>query len=288
MSIMSLPAITVSPEYGFWVTIYALTVTVVAVAVVIALLLRFRKHIELTWDSYSESLDISEFSNRNIPLRITYKGTEPRWLWVTYLSLRNTSNVDVAAKDTPERQHFVATAPGCRYIGFNRLISPKAKVTLTPLFKGDDVYCRIDFDRLGPGDEILVSLLFVSEERSEVELEGALFGADSQIIRGSSRRLRAWRSLWWLLIAVIAIGALGGWIFLRTTMLSQHVVIYQLQLLMIMYFLALATAAVFLRPIRYWEKLPQRFNPEAENGNGAWEFIRFMLGLSNKYPGIKQ
>ena len=51
----------------------------------------------LTWDMHCEYIDLSEFSNRNIPLKISYKGTEPKWLWVAYVSLHNTGRVEIRA-----------------------------------------------------------------------------------------------------------------------------------------------------------------------------------------------
>jgi hypothetical protein len=277
------PALYMSEEYAFWLTIYAITMTVLALAGVIALISRSHTARRMVWDMYSEYIDIAEFSNRNIPLRVTYKGTEPRWLWATYLSLSNMGRLDITSGDTPDRRHFIIGAEGCRYIGFNRLISEKAKVTLSPLFKGNDVFCKIEFDRLGPGDEILTSLLFVADERRELTLEGALFGADSHIVSGHRQRMLAWRSLWWLLICVIASGAIGGLIFLRQSLYHHQIVFYQLQLLLGIYFLALGGAALLLRPIRRWQQIPERFHEATGSAPGRWwRMVRFMLGLSDE------
>jgi hypothetical protein len=270
--------------YGFWLTVYAITVTVGACAAIGLLWERLGRRKQLTWDAYTEYIDVSEFSNRNIPLRVTYKGAEPRWLWVTYLALRNTGRQDMTAADSPERQHFIAGAPGCRYIGFNRLLSKKAKVTLTPLFKGDDVYCKVEFDRLGPGDEILFSLLFVADEPQRVTLEGALFGAKSLIVSGQRQRMRSWRSLWWLLILVILLGTIGGVIFLEQSLYYSRILVYQFQMLVILYLLALATAAVLLRPIRYWEQIPERFHEAPPPLQRFFSQLRFLLWLSDEPP----
>jgi len=274
------PMFFVNPVYVFWITILAITAAVAAIAAVAWALSALRGGKCIAWDMHTEYIDISEFSNRNIPLRVTYRGTEPRWLWATYLSLRNTGRQDVRGEDTPERQHFIVGAVGCRYIGFNHLQSLKAKVTLSPLFKGDDVYCKIEFDRLGPGDEILASLLFVAEEKKEVQLEGALFGASSRIISGRRQRLLSWRGLWWLLIAVILLGTIGGVVFLRQSLAHGGVILYQFQLLVILYLLALATAGVLLRPIRRWEQIPERLHEPEPAGARFLKFLRFFFGVS--------
>ncbi len=264
----------------FWVSIYAVSITVVAITVISTLFTRLKRNRRLTWELHSEYIDVSEFSNRNIPMKLTYRGTEPRWLWATYLSLRNTGPLMITSEDCPDKQNIIVGKPGCRYIGFNKLISDKSKVTLSPLFKGDDVFCKLEFDRLGPGDEILVSLLFVADVKHRVMLKGSLHGADSQIISGYQSRLRAWRYLWWLLISVIAVGLAGGLLMVYTAVEHQRVFDYQFQILVILYLLALATAAILLRPIRYWEKIPEKFhNVEHTSSRGFLKTLKFMFGL---------
>ena len=274
----------ISPQFGFWLTIYAVTITVVAIWWIAALLSRLRGGKRVTWDIYSEYIDVAEFSNRNIPLKVTYKGNEPRWLWATYLSLRNTGRSDIATGDSPERQHFIVGAEGCRYIGFNRLVSEKTKVTLSPLFRGNDVYCKIDFDRLGPGDEILASLLFVADEKHEVELQGALFGAHSHLTSGVQQRVLAWRGLWWLLLALVVVGSLTGLLTYQLNYAERMQVQLQMQVLGVIYCLALATAAVLLRPIRHWQQLPEQFqeHPAEKRRGHVLKTIRFMLGLTDE------
>jgi hypothetical protein len=280
---MESAAFSIAPVYGFWLTIYALTLTVVLLWTIAHMYFRLRRNRRLTWDIHTEYIDIAEFSNRNIPLKVTYKGIEPRWLWATYLCLRNSGRVDLRGSDCPERQHLIVGHPGCRYIGFNRLVSEKAKVTLSPLFKGADVYCKIEFDQLGPNDEILCSLLFVADERHRVALEGNLFGANSQIISGYRQRLQSWRGLWWLLIVMVLVGLLGGSTLLRQSMYHQQVILYQLQILVVIYLLALATAAVLLRPVRFWQQIPERFSEAAERKRDKfWRTARFILGLSDE------
>jgi hypothetical protein len=274
----------ISPTLAFWLVIYAITVTVLGGGAVAVLWERLHRRRQITWDAHTEYLDVSEFSNRNVPLRVTYKGAEPRWLWVTYLALRNTGGLDIKAEDSPDKQHFICGAPGCRYIGFNRLLSPKAKVTLAPLFKGEDVYCRIEFDRLGPGDEILMSLLFVADEQQRVELDGAMFGGGSRLVSGYKQRMLSWRLLWWMLIFVVVAGTIGGWPFLRHSLYFGQVVLLQFQALVILYLLALATAGVLLRPVRYWEQIRERFREGAPPLRRAADTLRFILGLHND-PG---
>jgi len=272
-----------SPTYGFWATIWALTATVAMLWALGYVFWSARRHRRITWDLHSEYIDISEFSNRNIPLRVTYRGTEPRWLWAAYLSLRNTGRVDIKADDNPEKQHFVVGHPGCRYIGFNRLVSEKAKVNLSPLFIENDVYCKIEFDSLGSGDEILCSLLFIADEKQRVELQGNLFGKGSQIISGYRQRLIAWRSLWWLLIAAILIGIIGGTIYIFQAAYYRQAAIYQFYILGTVYFLALLTAGLLLRPIRFWQEIPERFQlTHAERRNRWRRVLKFLFGISEQ------
>lgn len=281
---MGLHGVFISPSVGFWLTIYAVTITVAAIWVVALLLGRLRGGKRVTWDLRTEYIDVAEFSNRNIPLKVTYKGNEPRWLWATYLSLRNTGHGDITAEDSPERQHFIVGAEGCRYIGFNRLISEKTKVTLSPLFRGNDVYCKIDFDRMGPGDEILASLLFVADEKHEVELQGALFGAHSHLSSGIKQRVLAWRGLWWLLLALVVVGSLTAVLTYQLNFAERRAMQLQMQVLGVTYCLALATAAVLLRPIRHWQQLPEQFQgKQTEDQRGrVWKTIRFILGLTDE------
>lgn len=272
----------VSPVLAFWLVIYAASATVAALWIIGWLWARLSRRRQITWDAHTEYLDVSEFSNRNVPLRVTYKGTEPGWLWVTYLALRNTGQLDVTSGDLPEKQHFIAGAPGCRYIGFNRLLSRKSKVTLTPLFKGEDVYCRIEFDRLGPGDEILMSLLFVADEQLRITLEGEIFGGASRLVSGYRSRLLAWRGQWWLLLTVVLVGLIGGSLFLRNSLDEGRMIQYQFQILVIIYLLALATAGVLLRPIRYWQQLPERFREAPPPGRYFLQGLKFFLSLSDE------
>src|SRR5690606_19910793 len=132
---------------NYWLYIYAISSTVLLVWLAVYSFQRFRRGGELTWDVHTEYIDVSEFSNKNIPLKVTYRGTEPRWLWATYVSIRNTGRRTVTAEDVPERQNLIIGNQDCRYIGFNRLISEKAKVTLNPLFRENDVLCKLEFDR---------------------------------------------------------------------------------------------------------------------------------------------
>ena len=272
-----------NPTFGFWITIYAVTITVATLWLAGYAVYRLKRRREVTWDLHTEYIDISEFSNRNIPLRVTYKGTEPKWWWATYLSLRNTGQMDILEGDQPEKQHFIVGEADCRYIGFNRLISEKAKVTLSPLFIGNDVYCKIEFDRLGPGDEIYMSLLFVAEDKADVKLEGNLFGANSRIVNGQLQRMQSWRSLWWLLITMIAAGGIGGGLILQQAIYSGQLVMYHLQTLLLIYFLALIGAAVLLRPIRFWQQIPERFHQTEERRRTLiLRTLKFILGLSEK------
>ncbi len=268
------------PAYAFWLTVYAVSLTVVFLATMLWFWQWVMRRKQLTWDLYTEYIDVSEFSNRNIPLRLTYKGTEPRWLWASYLALRNSGRRDIQSSDAPERQNIIVGNENCRYIGFNHLISDKARVTLSPLFKGNDVFCKIEFDRLGPGDEILCSLLFVADEKNDVSVEGELFGGNSRILSGHRQRLAAWRSLWWLLIAVILMGGIGAYTFLQNAMYFHLNVMLHFQALLILYLIAIITAAVLLKPIHSWQQLPQRFNAQpGQRTSRIWRTIRFMCGL---------
>jgi len=273
-----------NPAVGFWLTIYAISLTVVFLWGISYLIGLYRRRKCLTWDLHSEYIDVAEFSNKNIPLRVTYKGTEPRWLWATYVSLKNTGRQDIHGEDTPHKQHIIAGQEGCRYIGFNRLISEKAKVTLSPLFIGNDVFCKIEFDRLGPGDEILVSLLFVADEKNQIGIEGNLFGAGSRLISGYKQRMLAWRQMWWLLIFMIVAGTIGGIILLNQALYSGGIIMLHFQTLLIMYLLALAAAALFLRPIRFWQQIPDRFQDreDGERRGSIWRTLRFILGLTSE------
>lgn len=281
---MELPGQLLNPAYGFWLTVYATTVSVLALGGLAYFMYWRRRRKQLSWDLYNEHIDIAEFSNRNIPLRVTYKGTEPRWLWATYLSLHNSGRKDISSEDSPERQNIIVGKEGARYIGFNHLVSEKAKVTLSPLFKGNDVFCKIEFDKLGPGDEILCSLLFVAEDQVDVEVEGQLFGKDSRIVSGHKLRLASWRGLWWLLITVIVAGIIGGYLFLQNAMYFQQNVMLHFQALLIMYLLALFAAGIMLRPIHRYQQLPDRFHMKSEPlGARFVRLMRFMFGLDNEY-----
>lgn len=272
------------PTYGFWLTVYAASISFMLLWLAAGQIARLRKRKSLTWDIHSEYIDIAEFSNKNIPLKVTYKGSEPRWLWASYVSLRNSGTDDISTGDMPERQNIVVGSDGCRYIGFNRLISEKAKVTVNPLFKGNDVFCKIEFDKLGPGDEILVSLLFVADEKHRVLLEGGLYGANAQIVSGLRERLGNWRSMWWLLIGVILLGLIAATLFFEAMMDQREFLIIHLQALVIMYLLALGTAGVLLRPIRYWQQVQERLQtlhmPRRVRFIRA---LRFFFGLADEW-----
>lgn len=273
-----------SPVFGFWLTVYAASVSFVLLWLLGGHLARLGRHKRLTWDIHSEYIDIAEFSNRNIPLKVTYKGSEPRWLWASYISLRNSGTDDISTGDMPDRQNMVVGSDGCRYIGFNRLISEKAKVTINPLFKGNDVFCKIEFDRLGPGDEIMCSLLFVADEKHRVMLEGGLYGANSQIISGLKERLANWRGLWWLLVGVILTGAIAAVLFLQAALDQREFLLIHMQALVIIYLLALGTAGVLLRPIRYWQQVQERLTqPLAPRRIRVIRALRFFFGLSDEW-----
>lgn len=271
-----------SPVPAFWLLIWALASTVLAVYALgcAAAALRTRKR--LTWDMHSEFIDISEFSNRNIPLKITYKGTEPRWLWATYLSLRNTGREDISSIDAPEKHHIAVGQTGCRYIGFNKLITKKAKVNLSPLFRGNDVYCKVEFDRLGPGDEILASLLFVADEKERLEVEGELFGEGSQVVNGYQQRLRAWRGLWWLLLSIVLTGILGGGWMAQQYINHKDVPTFQFQLLIIIYLLALITAGILMRPVKFWQQVPDLFADYPTRDQRITRLLRFLFFLQKE------
>lgn len=274
-----------NPAFGFWLTVYAISISVLILWLVFFFASQKRAVRRITWDLHTQYIDISEFSNRNIPLRVSYKGTEPRWLWATYVSLRNSGRQDITSADTPDKQHIIIGQKNCRYIGFNRLISVKAKVTLSPLFTDNDVYCKVEFDKLGPGDEILLSLLFIADEKQRIEVDGSLFGSGSMLVNGYATRMQAWRSLWWLLILMIATGVIGGIVLLRQAIYSGQIVLYHFQTLLVMYMLGLIAAALFLRPIRFWQQIPERFQDQSEAGSlvhPLWRTLRFILGLSRE------
>lgn len=268
---------------GFWLLAYSIAVTLVSFVAIGSLVAKLRRNPRMTWELHSEYIDVSEFSNRNIPLRVNYKGTEPPWLWATYFSVRNTGVVPILQSDCPERQQLIVGAPGCRYIGFNKLISDKAKVTLSPLFKGEDVYCKVEFDKLGPGDEILASLLFIANEKKRVFVEGSLFGSGSRLISGYSQRIQSWRLLWWLLLGIGILGLLGGFLFWQQTVEQRGAVMLQLQYLAILYFLAIMTAGILLRPIRYWEQIPDKFHGRQQLASSLVDKVKFFLGMTDNW-----
>ncbi|MBN2082720.1 hypothetical protein JW859_11030 [bacterium] len=273
------------PAFGFWLTIYSITLSIGFIGVLVYLARQKQLRRSLTWDLHSEYIDISEFSNKNIPLRVTYKGIEPSWLWATYVRLRNTGRSDIVATDSPEKQHLIAGCEGGRYIGFNRLISDKAKVTLSPLFKGNDVYCKIEFDRLGPGDEILLSLLFIADDKQQIDIEGDLFGSNSRLVSGRRQRVFAWRSLWWLLLAMIFAGTIGGAVMLSQADYDRGMIQLHLQTLLLIYFIAIGVAAVFMRPIRFWQQIPEAFHESgSERRHDRFKrMFRFFVGLSDEF-----
>ncbi|MCC7478916.1 hypothetical protein IT575_10715 [bacterium] len=278
---LDLPAAFADPRVTFWAILFALSALVFALWVLARSLPKFQRSRHLTWDHHTQYIDILDFSNRNIPLKVTYKGTEPRWLWATYLYLRNTGSEDISEADIPDKQGFIIGGANCRYIGFNKLLSPKAKVTLSPLFRGNDVYCKVDFDRLGPGDEIVVSLLFVADEKQHMSVEGSLFGANARVVDGARERMRSWRALWWLLILLILTGTVAG-IVISSLSPGGPAVFYQLLILMVLYSMALATAVVLLRPIRYYQRLHDRFAERQDEVPGAGRWLRFFMGLSKE------
>jgi hypothetical protein len=273
-----------SPVFGFWLTVYAASLSFILLWLLGGQLVRLGRHKRLTWDIHSEYIDIAEFSNRNIPLKVTYKGSEPRWLWASYLSLRNSGSDDITSSDMPDKQGIVIGNDGCRYIGFNRLISEKAKVTINPLFKGNDVFCKVEFDRLGPGDEIMCSLLFVADEKHRVMLEGNLYGSNSRIISGLKERLANWRGLWWLLIGVITLGSIAATLFYQAAFDQRDFLVIHMQALVIMYLLALGTAGVLLRPIRYWQQVQERLQQSPMPRRvRLLRALRFFFGLADEW-----
>jgi hypothetical protein len=266
----------------FWVLVYSASISVAAIWVLVRYRWLRQRGKELTWDIHTEYIDTADFSNRNIPLKVTYKGIEPRWLWATYLSLRNTGTEDISSEDTPDKQSFIVGALDCRYIGFNKLISEKAKVSLTPLFRGNDVFAKVEFDKLGPGDEILVSLLFIADERHRVELEGRLFGAHSSVRSGYSQRMAHWRALWWLVIGVILAGSLAAGSVYAFTADKSDVLLYQMVTLFIIYFAALATAAFLLRPIYNWQQILERFGEPGYTRQRSIKQLRYLFFLDRE------
>lgn len=280
--------VTFSEAVVFWILVYSATISVVTIWVMARFRVLHQRGKELTWDIHTEYIDITEFSNRNIPLRVTYKGTEPRWLWATYLTLRNTGTEVISSDDTPEHQGFLVGAPGCRYIGFNKLVSDKAKVVLRPLFGGAehddkvDVSARIEFDRLGPGDEIMVSLLFIAEERCRVEFTGKLFGAYSRVMSGYNQRMSNWRALWWLVIGSIFAGALAAWVAKATAFRASEVLYYQLGAQMVVYFVALGMAAVLLKPIYNWQQMLERFGEPGHRKLSMSRQLRYLFWLEKE------
>lgn len=281
---MSCSLLLVDPALGFWIVNYAITLTVISLALIVWLIGRMRRIRRLTWEVQTEYIDVSEFSNRNIPLRVTYKGDEPRWMWATYLAIKNTGNMDITAADFSTKEKLIIGNQGCRYIGFNRIISEKAKVTLSPLFESDTVYCSMDFDRLGPGDEILVSLLYVADKRSDVEVKGEFFGSSAGVVSGYRHRQQSWRLLWWLLIIVITLGIIGAVFYVDRAMQHRALLRYHFQILLVLYFLALGAAAVLLRPIRFKELSFERlYSGRKSKGTSITMFLRFLFGASDEF-----
>ncbi|MDQ3023506.1 MAG: hypothetical protein M3R04_03840 [bacterium] len=277
------------PEVAvFWILVYSATISVVTIWVMARFRVLHQRGKELTWDIHSEYINIAEFSNRNIPLNVSYKGIEPRWLWATYLTLRNTGTEDISSDDTPEKQGFLVGAEGCRYIGFNKLVSDKAKVVLRPLFSGTeqddqvDVSARIEFDCLGPGDEILVSLLFIAEERRRVDFSGNLFGAYSRVMSGYNQRMSNWRSLWWLVIGSIAAGAAAAWIVKETMYPKSEVLFYQFGAQLVIYFIALGMVAVLLKPIYNWQQMLERFSEPGHRKLSMSRQLRYLFWLEKE------
>ncbi len=264
----------------FWLVAYGLMVSVALIWVLLRFSRNLRTGRHLTWDMHTAYIDISEFSNRNIPLKVSYKGHEPAYMWATYLVIRNSGKLDVRGTDAPEKRQLVVGAEGCRYIGFNKLVSEKAKVVLNPQFRENDVWCTIEFDRLGPGDEILCSLLFIAEEQKRVELEGALFGEYSQIHSGYQERLSSWRMLWWLLIWVILVGCIGGWWMINRSIAGIQPSMYNFLLLLFLYLVALSSASLLLRPIRFWQQIPQKFSETRPERRGRLRrSLMYLFGM---------
>ncbi|HES58548.1 MAG TPA: hypothetical protein ENO21_03860 [Firmicutes bacterium] len=281
---MSCHLLLVDPAAGFWITNYAITITVISLVLIVWLIGRMRRIRRLTWEIQTEYIDVSEFSNRNIPLRVTYKGEEPRWMWATYLAIKNTGNIDVTSEDFAAKEKLIIGNKGARYIGFNRIISEKAKVTLNPLFETDSVYCSMEFDRLGPGDEVLVSLLFVADNKIPIEASGELFGQRSTIVSGYRYRQQSWRLLWWLLIIVITLGIIGAIFYVDQAMQHRELLRYHFQILLVLYFLALGAAAVLLRPIRFKELSFERlYSGRSAKRASITAFLRFLFGASDEF-----
>ena len=264
----------------FWLVIYGLTLTVALIWVLVRYSRNLRTGRHLTWDMHTSYIDINEFSNRNIPLKVSYKGQEPAFMWATYLVIRNSGQLDLSSEDAPEKRQLTIGADGCRYIGFNKLISDKAKVVLNPQFRENDVWCTIEFDRLGPGDEILCSLLFIAEEQKRIELDGALFGEYSKIHSGYRERTHSWRMLWWLLIWIILIGTIGGWLMINRTISGINPSVYNLLLLLFLYLVALSTASLLLRPVRFWQQIPQKFSESpVERKSRVRRSLMYLFGM---------
>lgn len=267
---------------GFWLVIWAASATVALGFILAWSAPALRRRKQLTWDMHTEYIDTAEFSNRNIPLKIIYKGSEPRWLWATYFMLRNSGKLDITAADLPERHHLAVGAEDCRYIGFNKLISRKAKVSLNPLFRGESVFCKIEFDRLGPGDEILASLLYVADDKLRVQLEGELFGSENRILSGYEQRMRSWRGLWWLLLSVILVGSVAAVLFSLQFAEQRPILMYQMQILAVIYFLALLTAGILLRPIRYWQQIPELFGDYPPRTERIKRLVSFLFAMRDE------
>lgn len=264
----------------FWLVIYGLTISVALVWVLLRYSRNLRTGRHLTWDMHTSYIDISEFSNRNIPLKVSYKGHEPAFMWATYVVIRNSGRLDISSADATDKLPLVIGAPGCRYIGFNKLISSKAKVVLNPQFRESDVWCTLEFDRLGPGDEILCSLLFIAEEQKRIELDGSLFGEYSRLHSGYRERIHSWRMLWWLLIWIILIGIIGGWLMINRSIAGIEPSMYNILLLMFLYLVALSTASLLLRPIRFWQQIPLKFSETSvERKSRFRRSLQYLFGM---------
>lgn len=264
----------------FWLVIYGLSISVALIWVLVRYSRNLRTGRHLTWELYTSYIDISEFSNRNIPLKVSYKGHEPQHIWATYLVIKNTGKLDISSDDVPEKRQLVVGAEGCRYIGFNKLISDKAKVALNPQFREHDVWCTIEFDKLGPGDEIFCSLLYIADEQKRVELDGELFGEYSKIHSGYRERISAWRMLWWLLIWVILVGIIGGWWMINRSVAGIQPSIYNFLMLIFIYVVALSAASLLLRPVRYWQQIPQKFSEsKVERKSRLRRSLKYLFGL---------
>ena len=86
------------------------------------------------------------------------------------------------------------------------------------------------------------------------------------------------------LLALVVVGSLTGLLTYQLNFVERQMVQLQMQVLGVVYCLALATAAVLLRPIRHWQQLPEQFQEHsAERQRGrAWKTIRFILGLTDE------